>query len=878
MKKILVPLVVVLIYGTSKLHAQADPSAGNTKTAVIKYLDDFGANALDTLDDSKALQDAAKWFDQYNGHVNYNTQYGVLKLKQGTYLVGKQHLDVNDPSTFGTVMYQALFQNLDGLIVEGATDQAGNNLTKIKIAANGYFGYFNKSDLTLNTPLYGADPNNSAVQNTQAIGIGTGAIFLLAGSAKNMLIRNIEMDGNADSYNVGYPWISNGDFNCFSYAINTSWTRYLSLENLYIHNFGEDGILLELDHYFRAAPGRWNVTIDNVKSYWNGRQAFSWVGGSDLRVQNSEFSYTRLKDGTFSTRSQTAGSPGCNVDIEPNNVDENGTEVLGKIRNGLFNNCKMLGNIGASTSLAIQLDSDSLIFNNCEIKCYNEVNPNNLESFSSIGFQSAIRRTYTFNNCDIIGCIDFIRRNFYFYQWLLPDSGYSTFNNCLITQPNSSSYLNDYPLLATYDREIFNNCTIKKINQRNLFEGFNKPPIPNGNAILPASNYTTLNNCNIISIYNSEGQTNVLDFRGRIYNLRFTGNTNWSHNVSTNYFEGQKIFFQNATLNGSDMYSPMNTFTFPNVNVFEGQSPGNFTVQPNYDIHAYQRPIIIGETPCEYLQVYLGENNIVGGSIFRNGGRPVYIGEGATLTVRSGSSLILSGNIYLAGKIIIDSGAVLMYTDEVAGVGYPVATAPTIHLLGAADIFNINSHIIFLRQGATATINPIPFLWTRGDNGLVSGSKFILPLFVSHSLRSELMAPNEYLRSEAAADRFTYDASNAKCVQCAEIAGSSNLDCNSFTLPPIYSGGASTGISETNQGTDIDIYPNPTTDQLTITINDLSKIFDIRLFDLNGRLLYKTTSKNSEAKLSLGKYPNGTYIIKMTTADKMVTRKVVKTN
>lgn len=81
-----------------------------------------------------------------------------------------------------------------------------------------------------------------------------------------------------------------------------------------------------------------------------------------------------------------------------------------------------------------------------------------------------------------------------------------------------------------------------------------------------------------------------------------------------------------------------------------------------------------------------------------------------------------------------------------------------------------------------------------------------------------------------------------------------------------------TDISDINSNVDITITPNPAINSLFI--NGLNEIAKISIYDLNGNLLYSKVSNNYQ--LDIKDYQSGVYIVKIETANEIVTRKFIK--
>jgi uncharacterized Ntn-hydrolase superfamily protein len=80
----------------------------------------------------------------------------------------------------------------------------------------------------------------------------------------------------------------------------------------------------------------------------------------------------------------------------------------------------------------------------------------------------------------------------------------------------------------------------------------------------------------------------------------------------------------------------------------------------------------------------------------------------------------------------------------------------------------------------------------------------------------------------------------------------------------------SVSSTEISQKKNVEIHPNPTND--FITISNVEKSNKIELFSLNGKFLETLTSNT----LSLGNYPEGIYILKVTFEDRVEEMKVIK--
>jgi len=73
-------------------------------------------------------------------------------------------------------------------------------------------------------------------------------------------------------------------------------------------------------------------------------------------------------------------------------------------------------------------------------------------------------------------------------------------------------------------------------------------------------------------------------------------------------------------------------------------------------------------------------------------------------------------------------------------------------------------------------------------------------------------------------------------------------------------------------------YPNPTVDKLVLRIDSFNGgKLAFQLFDLNGRLLFHDSIKNTETEVSMQNYESGVYILKIVSTGKEIrTFKIIK--
>ncbi len=85
-----------------------------------------------------------------------------------------------------------------------------------------------------------------------------------------------------------------------------------------------------------------------------------------------------------------------------------------------------------------------------------------------------------------------------------------------------------------------------------------------------------------------------------------------------------------------------------------------------------------------------------------------------------------------------------------------------------------------------------------------------------------------------------------------------------------------TNITNTVDNTQISLYPNPATDFLNINIINSLGTNEINLFTINGKLLQKQTTNNSNSKIDLTNLSPGTYIIRIKSGNYNYQQKIIK--
>lgn len=86
-----------------------------------------------------------------------------------------------------------------------------------------------------------------------------------------------------------------------------------------------------------------------------------------------------------------------------------------------------------------------------------------------------------------------------------------------------------------------------------------------------------------------------------------------------------------------------------------------------------------------------------------------------------------------------------------------------------------------------------------------------------------------------------------------------------------------TAVETINNAIEVQIYPNPASDQMTVEVTDV-RVQTIELLDYQGRIVRQQNNigENSVIQLNLSNVSNGLYLLQLTTEEGLVTRKIVK--
>lgn len=396
--------------------------------AVTKSIKDFGAKGDGVTNDHEAFQKAADFFKKNGGN-------GKLVIPAGTYRVGKQTRSKTGKRYIieSDVFYLTRCSNFT---IEGI------GKVKIKYVGKLRFGSFNPADDSKFSPA--KFPFYDATRSAQI-----GCLFRFE-NCSGISILNIEADGNSTQMIIGGAYGDTG-IQLWHYGVHLRDCYNVKLNKLNVHHFCLDGLVISNDP---KQPG--NCVISNSSFTYNGRQAFSWVGGNGVLASNCSFSHTG--------QANISSSPGAGLDIEP--------EGSRTISNGVFENCSFINNFGCGL-LADASGSSDMVFKKCTFW--------GLDRWS-VNVQ---QKSYSFYDCNLYG--SFVKGCYTsrydeatkFFSCVFKDSSYNgkkaygkyllecdgrkkmIFDNCtFVPKTKKIMWYNGVGSKKEEDQPVFKNCSV----------------------------------------------------------------------------------------------------------------------------------------------------------------------------------------------------------------------------------------------------------------------------------------------------------------------------------------------------------------------------------------------------------------------------------
>ena len=348
------------------------------KVPTLNLKTDFGAKGDGKTNDTAAFSAAAERINKLGK--------GKLFIPKGTYIVGRQfHIDNQFPYYQNDTIFEVDYVN--NLIIEGEKG------TVIKMADNMRFGSFDKYTGDKYDPFIFSFVKkefwNKEYRATP------GHIFNIQNS-ENIIIRNLEINGNLEKYIIGGQFGDTG-YQADGTGLRLRGNKYIVVDNIYTHHNPLDGFYIAAPKatFYDDQSENDPHLVTKLISEYNGRQGFSWTGGKGIIMLNSKLNHTG--------KSKISSKPGNGIDIEPQSST---------CFNGYFENIEVTNNTGAgighggnllrrniefknayirgTTNYPIYLSGEKIQFTNCKI-------------YGSIGkprlFSSNPSSTTIFSNC-----------------------------------------------------------------------------------------------------------------------------------------------------------------------------------------------------------------------------------------------------------------------------------------------------------------------------------------------------------------------------------------------------------------------------------------------------------------------------------------------
>jgi hypothetical protein len=171
-------------------------------------------------------------------------------------------------------------------------------------------------------------------------------------------------------------------------------------------------------------------------------------------------------------------------------------------------------------------------------------------------------------------------------------------------------------------------------------------------------------------------------------------------------------------------------------------------------------------------------------------------------------------------------------------------------------------------EGTGTTLND---LTANGNNGIVNGATFVTPVPFNQSAATPTIIPNGNTLTSTLATTYQWNVNGSpipnatgqvwQAVQNGTytVTVTDSLGCSATSGPYFIT---TIGVNELSDGSTLSIHQNASSIYVTVTGN--GGMENIRLIDLNGRIVYEsTTGGESSHEISIAGFIKGIYIVEV---------------
>ncbi len=485
---------------------------------VMRNITDFGADGSDDVSDECAFELAASFFASLD-----SATIKILNIQAGTYYIGRQNAGGGWLLKGHDVLS---FYKVSNLTIQGDVNPDGTPASILRTNPCMYYGAFEPSTMNryISYIWWGLNPLNTPyiLGPNQFDTLATVGDMLSLIYCHRITINNLEMDGNIDHTIIGGGYTEGMQQGGYS-GIYLNSSRYVTINNVYVHHFGYDGITLRDTWCPFSHNGNPNLNIYAHMLYlrinrsiftYNARNNMTWASGMGVTVYGCKF--------THAGQSRYTSSPGCGLDIE---YESNGGQWGHGNSYGFFKKCEFSYN--HDIAMSSQWDNPHTY-------------KHTFEDCLFLGFISTITSSsgMTFNRCNFVGTLSsfhsapiayssqvndkntkFLSCNFY-EEWNVPGVGRRSFQQT-IDESGGACLMgtHGYLLNVIGSRQVFDKCKTET-NYTMKDAAFNDDSLPNWQSFnktqvhkLKLSNFglngcdcdhelSSMANCNFIGNYN----------------------------------------------------------------------------------------------------------------------------------------------------------------------------------------------------------------------------------------------------------------------------------------------------------------------------------------------------------------------------------------
>jgi hypothetical protein len=248
-------------------------------------------------------------------------------------------------------------------------------------------------------------------------------------------------------------------------------------------------------------------------------------------------------------------------------------------------------------------------------------------------------------------------------------------------------------------------------------------------------------------------------------------------------------------------------------------------------------------------------------------------------TITGGSSMSYvvtsdTGNLIMT---VANAGANGLFQVGTAANYAPVTVTNNSTLAGT---FFVSAREGVLLDGTTgadiSTVQPVVNTSWNVESSLTTGANVNLLMGWNTS-----MQVNTFDNAQAYVSHYTAGAWNTSTVTASNIIGGGLFSLaltgvTSFSPFAVFGKNVALGVAAVNNNDKMEVYPNPSTDKLTIQIASASTVTNVEITDINGQTVARFELTNGDNTIGIANLNTGSYFVKVSNSEMSAVKKFVK--